>query len=266
MAPIALGSKHQDLPKAYLEVSKSEKPDWISIAHKAGFKTDKYARDQFAIVKKKLLAAPNGEPIELSDNHSTLLQTVVGALKADVDWDKVATVAKFKTAKYARDQWAIVRKKFGGASTASAAATPTSSKATPSCKRKKAESKHYYTTGNDGDYDANIHVDNEAGEEQYTPGDEDETPSKKPKTPKTPKTPKSPKWKKTQAKEAMKKVKTEVEESEAEADAEAEVEESNSEQARQTPGLQAEVDEQIKTEMHEDMDAQFADADMFRMD
>ena len=84
MAPIARGSKHQDLLKAYLEVSKSEKPDWNSIALQADFATPKYARDQFAIVKKKLLAAPNGEPIELSDNHSTLLQTVVGVLKADV--------------------------------------------------------------------------------------------------------------------------------------------------------------------------------------
>jgi hypothetical protein len=84
MAPIALGSKHQDLLKAYLEVSKSEKPDWNSIALKADFATPKYARDQFAIVKKKLLAAPNGEAIELSDSHSTLLQTVVGVLKADV--------------------------------------------------------------------------------------------------------------------------------------------------------------------------------------
>jgi predicted tellurium resistance membrane protein TerC len=86
MAPIALGSKHQDLLKAYFEVSKSEKPDWNSIALKADFATPKYARDQFAIVKKKLLAAPNGEPIELSDSHSTLLQAVVGVLKADVSF------------------------------------------------------------------------------------------------------------------------------------------------------------------------------------
>lgn len=84
MAPIALGSKHQDLPKAYLEVSKSEKPDWNSIALKANLKTSKYARDKFNIIKKRLIAAPNGEPIELSDTHSTLLQTVVGVLKADV--------------------------------------------------------------------------------------------------------------------------------------------------------------------------------------
>ena len=94
MAPIALGSKHQDLLKAYLEVSKSEKPDWASIALKADFPSAKYARDQFNIVKKKLLAAPNGEPIDLSDVHSTLLQTVVGVLKADV---RVAPVSSWLT-------------------------------------------------------------------------------------------------------------------------------------------------------------------------
>jgi hypothetical protein len=48
--------------------------------------------------------------------------------------------------------------------------------------------------------------------------------------------------------------------------AEAEVKEHDNTQARETPGLQAEVDEQIKSEMHEDMDDKFADADMFRMD
>jgi hypothetical protein len=164
MTPIALGSKHQDLLKAYLEVSKSEKPDWASIALKADFATAKYARDQFTIVKNKLLAAPNGEPISLSDPHSTLLQVVVGVLKADVcvvsafravalvpsaandessqtDWEKVRQLANIKTAKYARDQWTIVKNKLGGASTGSAAATPTSVKATPSRKRKKVEGK-----------------------------------------------------------------------------------------------------------------------------
>jgi hypothetical protein len=175
------------------------------------------------------------------------------------DWDKVATVANFKTPKYARDQWAIVKKKLGGASTASAAATPTSSKATPSRKRKKPEGKSYHTAS-DRDYDADIHADNEGGEGQYTPADEDETPSKKSKTPNT------PKWKKTQAKEAMKKVKAEIEGSDAEAEVEAVAEEDGNAQARETPGLQAQVDEQIKTEMHEDLDDQFADADMFRMD
>lgn len=48
-----------------------------------------------------------------------------------------------------------------------------------------------------GDHDADMHTDNEAGEEQYTPADEDETPSKKSKPVKMPNT---PKWKKTQAK------------------------------------------------------------------
>lgn len=84
MSPIALGSKHQDLLKVGLEVSKSEKPDWASITLKADFATAKYARDQFAIVKKKLLAIPDGEPINLSDTHLALLQTIIGAVKADV--------------------------------------------------------------------------------------------------------------------------------------------------------------------------------------
>ena len=167
MSPIALGSKHQDLLKAYLEVSKSEKPDWTSVALKADFATAKYARDQFAIVKKKLLTTPNGEPISLSDTHLTLLQTVIGALKADVgvafaftwynpcyfpvanddflqtDWEKVAQLAEFKTPKYARDQWAIVRNKLSGASATSAAATPTSNRGTPSRKRKKREGEKF---------------------------------------------------------------------------------------------------------------------------
>ena len=136
MAPIALGIKQQDLLKAYLEVSKSEKPDWASIALKANLATAKYARDSFGLVKKKILATPNGEPIDLSDIHLTVLQTVIGALKTSVDWEKVASVANFKTPKYARDSWNIVKNKLGSAS---AAATPTSSKATPSRKRKKLE-------------------------------------------------------------------------------------------------------------------------------
>jgi hypothetical protein len=103
-------------------------------------------------------------------------------------------------------------------------------------------------------------ADGEAGEEEgRTPTTRDETPSKKAKTPKT------PAWKETQKKAAMKKVKAEVEESEAEADAEAEVVEDANKQARETPGVQAQVDEQIKTEM-QDFDDQFDDADMFRMD
>jgi hypothetical protein len=105
-------------------------------------------------------------------------------------------------------------------------------------------------------------ADGEAGEEEgRTPTTRDETPSKKAKTPKT------PAWKETQKKAAMKKVKAEVEESEAEADADAEAEvvEDANKQARETPGVQAQVDEQIKTEM-QDFDGQFDDADMFRMD
>lgn len=47
MPPINLGSKHQDLLKAYLEVSKGDKPDWATISSKADYPSAKYARDQF---------------------------------------------------------------------------------------------------------------------------------------------------------------------------------------------------------------------------
>ena len=255
MAPIALGIKQQDLLKAYLEVSKSEKPDWASIALKANLATAKYARDSFGLVKKKILATPNGEPIDLSDIHLTVLQTVIGALKTSVDWEKVASVANFKTPKYARDSWNIVKNKLGSAS---AAATPTSSKATPSRKRKKLEGKNYRVLNIVVAIALTLLANDEAGEEEPTLTARDDTPSKKAKTQKV------PKRKETQKKVAVKKVKAEVKEFEAEAEAEAEVEEST--KGRETPGVQAEVDEQIKAEMQEDLDDQFDDADMFRMD
>jgi hypothetical protein len=103
-------------------------------------------------------------------------------------------------------------------------------------------------------------ADDEAGEEKGTTTARDETPSKKAKTPK------APKRRETQKKAAVKKVKAEVEESEVEAEAEAEVGDNTNEQGRETPGLQAQVDDQIKAEMQEDLDDQFDDADMFRMD
>ena len=255
MAPIALGIKQQDLLKAYLEVSKSEKPDWTSIAAKANLATAKYARDSFGLAKKKILATPNGEPIDLSDVHLILLQTVIGVLKTNVDWEKVASVANFKTPKYARDSWNIVKNKLGSAS---AAATPTSSKATPSRKRKKLEGEKCRTLNTVVATALTSLADDEAGEEEGTTTARDETPSKKAKTPK------APKWKETQKRAAVKKVKAEVEESEVEA--EAEVGDNTNEQGRETPGLQAQVDEQIKAEMQEDLDDQFDDADMFRMD
>ena len=84
MAPIALGSKHQDLLKAYFEVSKTSTPDWSNIATKAGFQTPKYARDSFAIVKNKLLATANGAPINLSERHIALLKATLEVMKAEV--------------------------------------------------------------------------------------------------------------------------------------------------------------------------------------
>lgn len=88
-------------------------------------------------------------------------------------------------------------------------------------------------------------------EEERTPSDEDETPAKKSK---------ALKGKKTKQKETAKEIKVDVEE------AEAEVEAHGSELARETPAIQAQVDEQIKAEMQEDVDDQAFEADMFRMD
>lgn len=84
MPPIALTSKHQDLLKAYFEVSKTSTPDWASIATKADFQTPKYARDSFAIIKSKLLATANGDPINLSERHIALLKATLEVMKADV--------------------------------------------------------------------------------------------------------------------------------------------------------------------------------------
>lgn len=164
MPPIALGNKHQDLLKAYFEVSKTSNPDWTSIARNADYPTPKYARDQFTIVRSKLLATANGDPINLSDRQIALLKSTIEVMKTEVrplpqivlpyndfqltrpmqtDWEKVASVANVKTSKYARDQWAIVKTKFcGGKSTAgsgSPAKTPAKSKTTPSRKRKERE-------------------------------------------------------------------------------------------------------------------------------
>lgn len=63
------------------------------------------------------------------------------------DWEKVASVANVKTSKYARDQFAIIRKKLCGggkakSDTASPSRTPTkpkAAKATQPRKRKKRE-------------------------------------------------------------------------------------------------------------------------------
>ncbi|KAL1588107.1 hypothetical protein WHR41_03317 [Cladosporium halotolerans] len=112
MPSVALGAKHQDLLRAYVEVSKTEKPDWSAIATKADFPTAKYARDQYTIVKNKLVATPNGQPIDLSERQVALLKSTVEVMKATTNWEEVARVANFKTSKYARDQWTIVRNKL----------------------------------------------------------------------------------------------------------------------------------------------------------
>lgn len=84
MAPTNLSSKHQDLLKAYFEVSKTSNPDWTSIAINADFPSAKYARDQFTIVKNKLLATANGDPINLSDRQVALLKAAIEVMKGEV--------------------------------------------------------------------------------------------------------------------------------------------------------------------------------------
>jgi hypothetical protein len=177
MAPIALGSKHQDLLKAYFEVSKTSTPDWASIATKADFQTPKYARDSFTIVKNKLLATATSDSINLSERHIALLKATLEVMKAEVcpktcnlilsiqvadpaqtDWEKVASAANFTTSKYARDSWAILKTKLCGgkakSDTASPRKTPTKAKAvkaTQSRKRKKPEGEmlcRRHATGN----------------------------------------------------------------------------------------------------------------------
>jgi hypothetical protein len=84
MAPIALGTKHQDLLKAYIQVSKTSGADWTTIATKADYPTSKYARDQWALVKSKLLATDNGTPINLADRQIVLLKATIEVMKTEV--------------------------------------------------------------------------------------------------------------------------------------------------------------------------------------
>lgn len=66
------------------------------------------------------------------------------------DWEKVASAANFKTPKYARDQWTIVKTKLcGGKSSDDAASTPNTptkrkaGKTSESRKRKKRNGKTF---------------------------------------------------------------------------------------------------------------------------
>ncbi|GAB7326032.1 hypothetical protein MBLNU13_g10068t1 [Cladosporium sp. NU13] len=150
MAPIALDTKHQDLLKVYIQVPKTSGADSTTIATKADYLTSKYARDQWSLVKSKLLATDNGAVINLADRQIALLKATIEVMKTETDWEKVASVANVKTSKYARDQFAIIRNKLCGggkvkSDTASPSRTPTkpkatkSTKATPSRKRKTSE-------------------------------------------------------------------------------------------------------------------------------
>lgn len=100
-------------------------------------------------------------------------------------------------------------------------------------------------------------ADDDDDEQDLTPADEDETLAKRSKV---------VKGKKTNKKETPKKVKIEVQPSEADFEADFDAEGHDNDQARETYSLQAQVDEQIKAEMQEDMDDQAFEADMFRLD
>jgi hypothetical protein len=84
MPPIALGTKHQDLLKAYIQVSKTSGADWTTIATKADYPTCKYARDQWALVKSKLLATDSGTAINLADRQIALLKATLEVMKTEV--------------------------------------------------------------------------------------------------------------------------------------------------------------------------------------
>lgn len=58
--------------------------------------------------------------------------------RSQTDWDKVARVANFKTPKYARDQWTIVKYKLTG----TIITKERKSNVTPSRKRKEREGRH----------------------------------------------------------------------------------------------------------------------------
>lgn len=51
---------------------------------------------------------------KLSKRQTQLLAAVCEVMKTDIDWRAVAERANFKTSKYARDSWTIVRKKLIG--------------------------------------------------------------------------------------------------------------------------------------------------------
>ncbi|EMC91812.1 hypothetical protein BAUCODRAFT_38950 [Baudoinia panamericana UAMH 10762] len=112
MATINLGSRHQELLRAVIKHS-SAQVNWDTVASEANCKTPKYARDQFAIIRTKLSAVDAGV-VNLGDRHQELLRAVAKNMTAEIPWDVVAKDANCKTAKYARDQFAIVRAKLSG--------------------------------------------------------------------------------------------------------------------------------------------------------
>ncbi|KAK5121840.1 hypothetical protein LTR85_004715 [Meristemomyces frigidus] len=60
MATVSLSERQQELLKAVCEVMKTD-IDWAKVAELANMKTPKYARDQWALLRTKIVANKKGE-------------------------------------------------------------------------------------------------------------------------------------------------------------------------------------------------------------
>lgn len=94
----------------------------------------------------------------------------------------MASVANFKTSKYARDQWTVVRNKLTATGTDTAAKSPSPTKGpakgTPG-KRKKASGRSIFDRHNG--HSAQLTVPTAASDNEADAVSPDETPAKKPK-------------------------------------------------------------------------------------
>ncbi|KAK4543572.1 hypothetical protein LTR36_005467 [Oleoguttula mirabilis] len=59
MATVSLSERQQELLKAVCEVMKTD-IDWTKVAELANMKTPKYARDQWALLRTKIVAVKKG--------------------------------------------------------------------------------------------------------------------------------------------------------------------------------------------------------------
>jgi hypothetical protein len=78
-------------PKSLLQHLQNQQPRLDRHRAQADFATPKYARDQFALVKSKLLATGNGDPINLSDRQIALLKATVEGVRAEVHFQLAIT-------------------------------------------------------------------------------------------------------------------------------------------------------------------------------